>query len=349
MPLFGCASANFGAGSRQANENVAIAGKFTTTTGGEVINMIAEIYDDQGGTNREYQCGIYDSSGDIITNGKTDVRDIDIGTYSVEEFTFSTNPTIAATTEYYLACVSENLTGVGAIRYTADTGTQGAGAYSVQPPLLDSQTFSDTADRITHIYCTYSLGGTGYTRTVTEPLQIGEAHSRINTFARTVTDIVQFAEHASNITSIARTVTEFLAFGEQAQRTVAFSRMVTEKLAFAEAHSRAITFARTVTDYLALDEQAQRTAAFARVITDYVAFDESVATVKATAHSRTVTDYVKFAEHASNVLSGITLLNFPLKLTSTQEELYKIDRTLEELYKLISTQEQKYKIKKKEY
>jgi hypothetical protein len=231
-------------------------------------------------------------------------------------------------------------------------------------------------------------GGTAYTHTHTEPLQFGEpvptyirnlpltvtellqfaeAHSRVNTFLKTVTEPVQFDEQAQRVSTFLKTYTDKVQFDEQAQRVTAYTHTHTDKVQFDEQAQYIITIVKMVTELLKFDEQAQRTGAFARTVTEPVKFDEQAQRVGtflktvteplaiAEAHSYirnlplTVTELLQFAEHATGVTAGVALIDFPLKITSTQEELYKIDSSLEQLYKLISTQEQIYKIKKKEY
>jgi hypothetical protein len=114
----------------------------------------------------DWQCGIYDTSGNILTNGKTEIKSLNMNDYggrSTQTFTFPTSPTLLANTEYHFFIVTESAAGNLAVSWTARAGEQWTeGAYGpTQPPLLDSQTISSSADIIAHIYVTYTPLGAG--------------------------------------------------------------------------------------------------------------------------------------------------------------------------------------------
>lgn len=172
---------------------------FTCPGAGTVTKLTAYIFSrDQS---NKWAGAIYDSTGtNVIANGVTDERDIGgEGGAGWEDFVFSTNPTVAAATGYFL-CLWGNHADCLFYQVQADNNAYSDGETYNYPTFPEPHAFTvKTGKGPFYIYATYTPSGVEHTHSASDTLALGDAVAFKMDFVQGLSDTLAMSDSVSYV------------------------------------------------------------------------------------------------------------------------------------------------------
>lgn len=138
------------------------------------------------------------------------------------------------------------------------------------------------------------------TRSVTDPISLGENVLRVALFSRFYQDALTLGEAISRIAAFSRSITDPLSLGENLSKAMSFRRSLTDALALAENLTKQLVLSRSLTDALSLSEVLSKVLLLSRQLSDPLILSEAL--LKAFGLSRQFSNALLLGEFIDKII-----------------------------------------------
>lgn len=213
---------------------------FTCPGAGTVTKLTAYIFSrDQS---NKWAGAIYDSTGtNVIANGVTDERDIGgEGEAGWEDFVFSTNPTVAAATDYFL-CLWGNHADCLFYQVQVDNNAYSDGETYNYPTFPEPHAFTvKTGKGPFYIYATYTPSGVEHTHSASDTLTMSDSMAPVMKFGHAATDTLSISETLAAVAAYKHSASDTLSISDALKAVASYKHSVSDTLEISDALVAAI-------------------------------------------------------------------------------------------------------------